>query len=147
MNNVTTLRFCLLLMIGLLLSNQDIAIARVNKPVKAKCYFFQAEKLMILQTCLYQISTWTGGGGSTLKWQDGVVTQMQFGLQGRGSLVCPEGKTRVDGFCAATYSRDPSTLRRLPSEVNNLHRANDMLSCVQVRRGSICWITLENPFN
>jgi hypothetical protein len=75
-----------------------------DKPVH--CYFFQGEKLAIDNTCKSSGGSWAGGGGHSLKWNDGVTTQITFGLQGRGTPACPNSnQMAVDNVCGKTYYR------------------------------------------
>jgi hypothetical protein len=141
-NNKKVLLSSLSLVVGLCGVNVLDAIAGRIPPRSVKCYFFEGEKVKIENTCIYESSSWAGGGVRSLRWEDGVVTGMLFGLQGRGSLVCPKDETEVDGFCSKSYERDPSTLQRISRKESFNTSANqnkNPIRCVQVRKGSICW--------
>lgn len=133
-----SLSFATVLMVG----NWSGAIAGVNPPRSVKCYFFQGENVEIENTCILESATWAGGGGRSLKWEDGVITKMQFGLQGRGWRVCPEDETSVDGFCGKSYDRHPDTLKRISERESfsmSVSQNITPIKCVQVRKGSVCW--------
>ena len=110
------------------------AIARTFSNKTIECYFFKGEKLAMQDTCKSDGGSWAGGGGHSLKWSDGVVTNIKFGLQGRGTPTCPgEEQMSVDDKCGKVYSRSAKTLKRGNRD------GNDNITCVQLDRKSICW--------
>jgi hypothetical protein len=122
-----------LTLIGSAISPQ-IAHARSFKNSSVRCYFFNGETLVMEELCQSDGASWTGGGGHNLKWSDGITTQIKFGLQGRGTPVCPiKGQISVDGTCGEVYKRSTKTLKR----VNNTHSST--IGCVQLDRKSVCW--------
>jgi hypothetical protein len=67
-----------------------------------------------------------GGGGYSLKWSDGVTTQIEFGLQGRGTPVCPsQEQIAVDDTCGQKYYRSIKTLRPVDAGYG-------VMSCIQL---------------
>ena len=141
-NNKKILLSSLSLVVGLCGVNVLGAIAGVNPPRSVRCYFFKGENLEIENTCILKSATWTGGGFRTLRWEDGVVTEMQFGLQGRGWRVCPEDETSVDGVCGKSYDRHPDDLQRISERESfnmSVNQNRTPVKCVQVRKGSVCW--------
>jgi len=110
------------------------AIAGQIPPTPVRCYFFEGETLALKSSCVYKGSSWAGGGGSTLTWKDGVVTGIQYGLQGRGERICSqEDQIAVDGVCGRRYARSLNTLKRIS---NNREPA---MTCVQLENESVCW--------
>jgi hypothetical protein len=108
------------------------------------CYFFRGEKLTIEQKCSYHMVSWTGGGVIKLVWQDGIKTDLQFGLQGRGERICPPQGPRpfdsmaVDKVCSSNYLRAPESLKIISQdEASRLGRA---VQCTRVNRNSVCWM-------
>jgi hypothetical protein len=112
---------------------KNIAIAGRIEPKPVQCYFFKGETLALQNTCTYEGWSWTGGGGTSLTWEDGVVSQIQFGLQGRGTKVCSDGERAIDGKCGKLYDRSPITLKRISNGTESA------ISCVQLAKKSICW--------
>lgn len=110
------------------------------EPTPVSCWFFRGEKLELQQTCIYESYSWAGGGGSTLLWEDGVKTQMAWGLQGRGEKPCEE--MSVDGVCGVMYFRDLTTLERISKAEGEQRQRNEqqVVRCVEVRGKSVCWL-------
>ena len=103
-----------------------------NKTVE--CYFFNGERLALKDTCKSDGVSWAGGGGHRLKWSDGIVTQIKFGLHGRGTPICPsKTQNSVDDKCGDVYSRSTKTLKRIEE------RGGNSITCVQLDRKSVCW--------
>jgi hypothetical protein len=112
----------------------QIAQAGSFKNRSVRCYFFKGEKLVMEETCKSDGASWAGGGGHSLKWRDGITTQIKFGLQGRGTPVCPEqGQIAVDGKCGDVYLRSTNSLRRVENDNGKV------IQCVQLDRKSVCW--------
>jgi hypothetical protein len=112
----------------------QIAQARLFKNSSVRCYFFKGETLAMEETCKSDGASWAGGGGHSLKWSDGITTQIKFGLHGRGTPACPiEGQMSVDDKCGEVYLRSTKTFRR----VNNAN--GNFIRCVQLDRKSVCW--------
>lgn len=116
------------------------AIAGIVEPMAVNCWFFRGEQLELSQTCTYSGASWAGGGGSRLEWEDGVITLIEFGLQGHGERPCPE--VGVDGVCGEWSFRHPDTLERISeAEFNDrTARSLDSVRCVDVNNKSICWM-------
>jgi hypothetical protein len=109
------------------------AIAGSFKNESIQCYFFKGEKLAIEDTCQASGTSWAGGGGYSLKWSDGVTTQIKFGLQGRGIPVCPsQDQMAVDDTCGQKYSRSIKTLKSIDSR-------DGAMTCIQLNQKSVCW--------
>ena len=110
------------------------------EPEPVTCWFFRGEALELKNTCTYESTTWAGGGGQSLNWEDGVKTSMAFGLVGRGTPACKNSnETSVDDVCGKRYGRHPQTLKRLSDrEADRVSRNN--ISCVEVKKKSICWL-------
>lgn len=115
-----------------------VAPARAE-PVSIPCWFFRGEKLELQQTCISESHTWIGGGMRWIRWQDGVQTNMAWGLQGRGERPCVD--ISVDGVCGVSYGRHPTTLKRISNEEwENRRRKNQpTIGCIQVQDKSICY--------
>jgi len=112
-----------------------IAQARSFENTTVSCYFFKGETLALKETCKSNGSSWAGGGGHSLKWSDGVVTEIKFGLQGRGTPICADKEqTSVDGQCGNTYYRSAKTLKRV-----NPTGQGETIYCVQLVNKSVCW--------
>jgi hypothetical protein len=111
----------------------QLAIAGRVEPTPVRCYFFKGEALAMQNTCTYESWSWAGGGGNSLTWEDGVVSSIQFGLQGRGERVCPDGEMAVDRVCGKVYARSLNTLKRIS---NNREPA---MTCIQLDKKSVCW--------
>jgi hypothetical protein len=112
----------------------QIAQARWFKNSSVRCYFFKGETLAMEETCKSDGASWAGGGGHSLKWSDGITTQIKFGLQGRGTPACPiEGQISVDDKCGKVYLRSANSFRR----VKNAN--GKVIECVQLDRKSVCW--------
>ena len=110
------------------------AIAREFSNKTVGCYFFKGEKLALQETCKSDGASWMGGGGHSLKWSDGIVTQIKFGLHGRGTPICPsKTQNSVDDTCGEIYSRSMKTLKRVDEGSKN------SITCVQLDRKSVCW--------
>lgn len=111
------------------------------EPTAASCYFFRQEKLELKQTCIYESLSWAGGGFSTLTWKDGVKTTTSWGIEGRGSQVCPQkDQVRTDGICGKNYDRDPKTFKQLsPAESEKARSSGKVLYCAQIKQNSVCW--------
>jgi hypothetical protein len=77
---------------------------------------------------------------SKLVWEDGVVTSMKWGLQGRGEKTC-NGEMSVDNVCALAYPRHPITLERISREDMERMNRNDqkVIYCLQTGRNSVCY--------
>ncbi|MCC3600067.1 hypothetical protein [Microcoleus sp. PH2017_26_ELK_O_A] len=120
-----------------------VAPARAGRiePTPVSCWLFREDKLELNQTCTYESVSWAGGGTSSLRWEDGVRTQMAWGLQGRGERPCPD--TSIDGVCAVRYFRHPTSLKRISAEEeakNRLVNRQSSAICLQVGDKSICWL-------
>lgn len=116
--------------------------ARTVGPTPVTCMFFRGDKLEIKQTCTYESMSWTGGGGSGLVWEDGVKTQIEWGMIGRGEKVCETNdEMRVDGICGITYYRDSVNMKRISSQERERRIMSNQktIHCVQLRAKSICW--------
>ena len=100
------------------------------------CWFFREDRLELKQTCIYESVFWMGGGGNTLRWEDGVQTNMAWGLQGRGGRPCVD--IGIDGVCGVTYYRHRTTLKRISQEEMRKLKESSM-TCVQLQDKSICW--------
>jgi hypothetical protein len=110
------------------------AIAGSFKDRSYRCYFFKGETLTIKDICKSDGGSWAGGGGQSLKWSDGTITSIQFGLQGRGTPACPStDQISVDGTCGEPYYRSTKTLKRLNKPTGNV------MECVQLDKKSVCW--------
>jgi hypothetical protein len=110
------------------------AIAGQFEDRSVKCYFFQNETLAIKETCTSSGGSWAGGGGHSLKWSDGVVSIIKFGLHGRGTPVCPDrSQVSVDGVCGTQYFRSTKTLKRTSES------SESTMHCVQLEKKSVCW--------
>jgi hypothetical protein len=117
----------------------QIAQARTFENATVPCYFFKGETLALKETCQSNGASWMGGGGHSLKWSDGVVTEIKFGLHGRGTPVCPDKEqTSVDGKCGSTYYRSGKTLKRI-----NSTEKEESIHCIQLKGKSICWGTFS----
>lgn len=117
------------------------------EPIQTKCWYFVLEQVEIRHTCVYESTSWTGGGSMSLLWEDGVKTQMSWGLQGRGEYLCNNIEDiTVDGVCGSTYFRDSVSLNRLAkSEAENRWRSGPedrqtVAKCIQLQRSSVCWV-------
>ena len=111
------------------------AIARTFSNKTVDCYFFKGERLALNDTCKSDGGSWMGGGGHSLKWSDGIVTQIKFGLHGRGTPVCQiREQQSVDGKCGDVYLRSAKTLKRIDKESEE-----KSIYCVQLDRKSVCW--------
>jgi hypothetical protein len=107
------------------------------EPRPISCWLFQGERIELKNTCIYESTSWLGGGGSKLRWEDGVVTQIQWGLVGRGERVCRENEQQIDGVCGKIYYRRLGELSRI---LNSKYSAyNNRIFCVQLKQKSICW--------
>ncbi len=108
-------------------------------PTSIPCWVFRGEKLELQQTCIVEGSSWLGGGGRTMLWEDGVKTKIAFGIQGRGERPCQD--TSVDGVCGTNYSRHPTTLKRITQKEwdNGVCNSQKVIDCVQLQKHSICW--------
>lgn len=117
------------------------AEARWLKPKPVSCYFFRGEQVELKQTCIYEITFWSGGGVSSLIWEDGVKSNIAWGLQGRGEKICNDGEMNLDGVCGSVYYRHPSNLQRISQQDVGRMRENGekVLSCVQVKLNSVCY--------
>ena len=125
----------------LLLSANPVQAGRIE-PRLESCYFFRGENLELRQTCIYESTSWAGGGVSKLVWEDGVVTSIKWGLQGRGEKTTCNGEMMsVDNVCAVSYSRHPITLKRISRETMERMNRNDqkVISCLQTGRNSVCY--------
>jgi hypothetical protein len=129
-----------LIALAVLFSTEIPAEAGRVEPESVPCWFFREEKLVLRQTCIYESTSWLGGGGRSLLWEDGVKTEMNWGLQGRGERPCED--TTLDGICGSEYFRNPATLTRLANaEVERMRTKNQrMIRCVQARRNSVCFL-------
>jgi hypothetical protein len=117
----------------------QIAQARTFEDATVPCFFFKGETLVLKEICQSNGASWMGGGGHSLKWNDGVVTKIKFGLHGRGTPVCPDkAQVSVDEKCGSTYSRSAKTLRRITSSGNE-----ETILCTQLKGKSICWGTFS----
>jgi hypothetical protein len=122
----------------------QIAQAGSFKNSSVRCYFFKGETLAMEETCKSDGYSWFGGGGHSLKWSDGITTQIRFGLQGRDvqgreATACPiKGQMSVDEKCGEIYLRSTKTLRRVNNPNGNFMR------CVQLDRKSVCWGSFGN---
>lgn len=117
----------------------QIAQARFFKNSSVRCYFFKGETLAMEEICKSDGASWAGGGGHSLKWSDGITTQIKFGLQGRGTPACPsKEQIAVDGKCGEVYLRSAKSFRR----VNNTN--GNTIQCVQLDRKSVCWGTFSD---
>jgi hypothetical protein len=107
-----------------------------------RCYWFEAEKLIIKNICRFQLATWTGGGAGTIRWEDGVMTSIVLGVQSSNNSVCQRVgiEASVDGFCARRFYRHSVTFKRISEEESFRLGSQNMtsLSCFEVRKGSIC---------
>lgn len=110
------------------------------EPTPVSCWLFRGDKLELNQTCTYESVSWAGGGTSSLRWEDGVRTQMAWGLQGRGEKPCAD--TSIDGVCGVTYGRHPATLKRISNAEREklASQSQPTISCVQVQNKSVCWL-------
>lgn len=110
------------------------------EPTPVTCWFFQGEQVELQQTCSYESISWTGGGGSSLHWEDGVETHMKWGLQERGSRPCED--TSLDGVCGTTYYRHLTTLEQISETERNRRVMNNQkaITCIQVQNKSVCWL-------
>ena len=110
------------------------------EPTPISCWLFRGDKLELNQTCTYESVFWAGGGGSTLRWEDGVHTKIYRGLQGRGERPCED--TSFDGVCGGTYGRHPATLKRISNaeRENRASQNQPTISWVQVQNKSVCWM-------
>lgn len=124
----------------LLLSSSPVQAGRIA-PEPKSCYFFRGEQLELRQTCIYESTSWAGGGVSKLVWEDGVVTSIKWGLQGRGGKTTCDGEMSVDNVCTVSYSRHPITLKRISRENMERMNRNDqkVISCLQTGRNSVCY--------
>ena len=129
-----------LIMIGsAIVSHPKSAIARSFKNNSVPCYYFKGETLELQEVCQSDGGSWAGGGGHTLKWSDGVTTQILFGLQGRGTPTCPTTEqTSVDGVCGKKYYRSNRTFKRVTNFNDNT------IMCIQLDRKSVCWGTFRD---
>jgi hypothetical protein len=105
------------------------------EPTSVSCLYFRGEKLELQQTCIYESTSWAGGGGSILRWQDGVKTTMAWGLQGRGERPCKDWS--LDRVCGSYYYRHSRTLKRMSFEETK--KFDKSIFCVQARLNSVCW--------
>jgi hypothetical protein len=122
-----------LMMLGSAITPQT-AIARVFYNNRVPCYFFKDEILEIQEVCQSDGGSWAGGGGHSLKWSDGVITRIKFGVQRRVTHICPSREqVSVDGKCGETYYRSNKTFKRSTST------SEDTMFCVQLDRKSVCW--------
>jgi hypothetical protein len=127
----------------LILLSASGSIAQVVRISSIPCYFFRGDKLEVQQTCSYQRLTWAGGGFIILTWEDGVKTNIQYGLQGRGERICPPQGDRpfdsiaVDGVCGRNYRRESGTLRI--SAQDDVSQKNAEIQCTKVNQNSVCW--------
>ncbi|MEG3934949.1 hypothetical protein QT990_27480 [Microcoleus sp. T3_B1] len=127
-----------------------LALGMVATPARAgriegasvSCWLLRRDKVEVKQTCIYESISWAGGGGRTLRWEDGGQTKMTWGLQGRGEKPCAEDSMSVDGVCGVVYFRHPTTLQRISEEESYKRAINRQLAvtCVQVQDKSICWL-------
>jgi hypothetical protein len=114
--------------------NAGSAIARSFNNNTVPCYFFKGEVLEIQEVCQSDGGSWAGGGGHSLQRNDGIITQIKFGLHGRGTPVCPSTElTSVDGKCGKKYYRSSTTFKRVKNS------SDDTIACVQLDRKSVCW--------
>jgi hypothetical protein len=106
-----------------------------------RCYFFEEEQLSIDNICRVEGSSWTGGGYSVFTWEDGVSTLRTFGHQGRGNKTCRDFEDGIDKVCGKSYSRYPTTFKRMSEKEANQFRkeGKNVVACVQLKKKSICW--------
>ena len=129
--------------VGVALLGQS-SIAGEVKPKPVDCYFFRGEQLEVQQTCTYRSSSWAGGGGGSLTWEDSVKTKFQWGLQGRGERLCPQKGDRpfdsmaIDGVCGTNYLRSAKTLKAISQDEGN--KLSKVIQCTRVKQNSVCWI-------
>ena len=123
----------------LILSANPVQAGR-TEPQPKPCYFFRGEQLELRQTCIYESTSWAGGGVSKLVWEDGVTTILKWGLQGRGEKTTCNGMS-IDNVCALSYSRHPITLKRISRENMERMNRNDqkVIYCHQTGRNSVCY--------
>jgi hypothetical protein len=128
-------------LLPILVTGIFVAPGRAGKvePTPVPCWFFLGDSLELKQTCIYESVFWMGGGGNTLRWEDGVQTNMTWGMQGRGGIPCVG--ISVDGVCGVTYYRHSTTLKRISKEEKQKPGMKDqsLMTCVQLRNKSICW--------
>lgn len=132
------LAFLPILVMGVFVS--PVHAGRIE-PIPVFCWLFRENKVELKQTCSYESISWAGGGTNSLRWEDGVQTKMDYGLQGRGERPCPD--TSIDGVCAVRYFRHPTSLQRISAEEeakNRLVNRQSSVICLQVRDKSICWL-------
>ena len=124
----------LLALLPIIVMGVFVSPARAGKvgPVSIPCWFFRGEKLELQQTCISESHTWIGGGIRFIRWEDGVQTNMAWGLQGRGERPCVD--ISVDGVCGVSYERHPTTLKRISNEERENRRIKNQptLGCIQV---------------
>lgn len=129
-----------LALISAFLTIFSIAPAHAGRiePTSVTCQYFRAEKLELQQTCVYESTSWAGGGVASLRWKDGVITKMGWGLQGRGDRPCPDWS--LDGTCGSYYFRSPINLKRISDkDGQKLFMHHRVIQCVQARQNSVCW--------
>lgn len=113
------------------------------EPQPVACWFFRGETLELKNTCTYESTSWAGGGGRSLTWEDGIKTSMGFGLVGRGTPACKDSnETAVDNVCGKGYARDAKTLKRMSEgqRIKLVNQDKKFILCIEVRNKSICWL-------
>lgn len=106
------------------------------EPRFVSCYFFRGENISLRNKCIFESTSWMGGGNRSLRWEDGVTTKMSWGLVGRGTKVCEGNEVQVDGVCGKLYYRSGISLNRISN--SNFDEIKDIY-CVQLKQKSICW--------
>ncbi|MEG4818276.1 MULTISPECIES: hypothetical protein [unclassified Microcoleus] len=53
------------------------------------CWLRRRDLVELKQTCIYESVSWAGGGGRTLRWEDGVQTKMTWGFLGAEKDLVP----------------------------------------------------------
>jgi hypothetical protein len=131
-------KLLVLIAVSMVMSITLPAKAGSSEPHPVTCWFFKRENLELKNTCIHESTSWFGGGGQSLRWEDGVVNHITWGLQGRGERLCKQDYQQVDGVCGATYYRSTKTLKRL-SESEKWEVKSTSIRCVQLKEKSICW--------
>jgi len=124
---------------SIVFSQSSMAMERLD-PIGTRCLFYRDEVLKLVQDCILGDYLWTGGGVKTLTWEDGVVTNINFGLQLGGSRPCET--VGVDGTCGE-WSYQNARGERITREERNRIRSEGFTTlsfdCVDVSGNSICW--------
>ncbi len=110
-------------------------------PVNVACWFFRGDTLGTQNGCIYESTSWAGGGISMLQsWNKKFKASIAWGSQGRGDKPCED--VSLNGVCGSQYFRNPKTLKRITyQEGKRLQMENQLvIECVQAKINSVCWL-------